>query len=189
MKWLLIFATAREAAATIRALSAVRTADNRYSFSGGALLLCGMGLEASARSAALAPAEGFRWMNVGVAGSLDSRLSVGTFQSVGSVGLLGGKDPILIDPQGEALLLSSPTPIHAPPKGVQKALIDMEGYSLAQAALERKVPLMVRKVVSDYCSPTSSADILANIDWLSKCMAEEIVNTLRLETTPKASSS
>ena len=137
--WLIIFATLPEASETIRRLGATRTAPNRYAFAGGEILLCGMGLEAASSAAFAAPTEGYRWLNIGAAGSLDPQLPVGSIRSIKSVALLdGSKDPIVIDPNGDATLYSSPTPVYAAPKiDTEHALVDMEGYAIARAAATR----------------------------------------------------
>jgi nucleoside phosphorylase len=199
MKWLIIFATAREAAVTIKMLAADKTSSDRYVFAGGEILICGIGLEMAGHSVSMAPTKGYHWLNVGVAGSVDSSLAVGTCHSVGRVALLhtdnsgrffACKDPFLLDSRGEASLYSSPVPVYAlPDVEVHGALVDMEGYSIARVARERRVPLTIRKVVSDYCCQTSHADILSNIDRLSLRMAEEVVNMLLLESTQRVFSS
>jgi hypothetical protein len=195
MKWLIIFATAREAAVTIKMLVADKTSSNRYIFAGGEILICGMGLEMAGHSVSMAPTKGYHWLNIGVAGSVDPSLAVGECHSVGRVALLHNDNsgrffaskegPLLLDPHGEASLYSSPVPVYARPEvDVHGALVDMEGYAIACVAHERQVPLTMRKVVSDYCCQTSHADILSNIDWLSQRMAEEVVN-MRLQGTTR----
>ena len=186
-KRLIIFATLREAAATIQALAADKTGCDRYSFAGGEIMLCGMGLEAAARSISTAPTEGYSWLNVGAAGSVDARVPVGAFRSIGRVTLLPTEDFLILDSSDGALLYSSPTPVYEVPKRcVDGALVDMEGYAIAYAAQKKGVPLEMKKIVSDHCSQTSHADILANIDWLSRQMADEIFNMIHWETTPTA---
>jgi hypothetical protein len=199
IKWLIIFATAREAAVTIKMLAADKTSSDRYVFAGGEILICGMGLEMAGHSVSMAPTKGYHWLNVGVAGSVDPSLAVGTCHSVGRVALLHNdnsgrffacKDPFPLDPRGEASLYSSPVPVYALPEvEVHGALVDMEGYAVAHVARERRVPLTIRKVVSDYCCQTSHADILSNIDRPSLRMAEEVVNMLLQESTQRVFSS
>jgi nucleoside phosphorylase len=198
MKWLIIFATPREAAVTIQMLAATKITDARYAFPEGEILLCGMGLEAAAQSVSVAPIHGYQWLNIGLAGSIDSRLSVGTSCLVGSVGLLyrdgsgcllAQEDPLLLDPCGASFLYSSPIPVYAAPKvDPHCALVDMEGYAITRAAREKGAPLIMRKVVSDHCTQTSHTDILSNIDWLSRRMADEVVNTLLQASSPRVSS-
>ena len=195
MKWLIIFATAREAAVTIKKLSAEKTqvSGDRYAFSEGEILICGMGLGVAGSSVSMAPTTGYHWMNIGVAGSVDPSLPVGTCCSIGRVALLrndkqahGGA--FLLDPYGESSLYSSPVPMYMRPEvDAHSALVDMEGYAIARVAHERHVPLTMKKVVSDYCCQTSHADILSNIDRLSQRMAEEVVNMLLQESSQRVS--
>ena len=179
--WLVIFATLLEAAETIRAFKACQRASNRYVFAQGEILLCGMGFEAAAASLLTAPVEGHRWLNIGVAGSLDPQVPLGAVRSVQRAALLDGShDPILIDPKGDALLYSSPTPVYAIPSQIDaaNALVDMEGYVIACAAQARGVPLVMKKIVSDYCSETSHSDILGNMGPLSRRMTEELLDQI-----------
>ena len=177
--WLIIFATFGEATETIRALEATQTASDRYSFAGGEVLLCGMGLENAGRVASTAPTTGYRWLNIGLAGSLDPSVPVGTSRLVGRVAVLQEdvpEDLLTIDPNEDAFLYSSPTPVYtAPHVDACNAFVDMEGHAIARAARARNVPLIIRKIVSDHCSETSHADILANIDKLSAAMAKEVL--------------
>lgn len=188
VKWLIIFATNREAAATIQKLAADKISPNRYLFLDGEIMVCGMGLEAAHHSASEAPTAGYRWLNIGLAGSLDPLLPVGSIRSIGRVGLLqsdesgryaAGEAFFSLEPNG-ATLYSSPKPVYSAPEvEVQDALVDMEGYAIASVAQRRGVPLILRKVVSDHCSNSSRADILSNIDRLSHHMAEEVASNLR----------
>ena len=188
VKWIIIFATNREAAATIQKLAADKISSNRSLFFGGEIMVCGMGLEAAHHSASEAPTVGYRWLNIGLAGSLDPRLSVGSMRSIGRVGLLrsdesgryaASEDLLPLEPNG-ATLYSSSNPVYSVPEvKVHDALVDMEGYAIASVAQRRGVPLILRKVVSDHCSNSSHADILSNIDRLSHHMAEEVASNLR----------
>ena len=178
ISWLIMFATLHEADETIRMFRAEQTAPGQYAFTGGKILLCGMGLEAASSAAFAAPIEGYRWLNIGLAGSLDAQISLGAVRSIKSVSLLDGStSPIVIDPDGDTLLYSSPTPVYAAPE-VNAALVDMEGYAIACAAKEKGAALSMRKVVSDYCSKSSHTDILDNMEFLSCRMAEEVSRIL-----------
>lgn len=187
VKWLIIFATVREAAVTIQNVGATKISPDRYLFSGGEILICGMGLEAAGRSVSLAPTVGHHWLNIGLAGSIDPLLPVGTTCSIGRVGLLHAdeagrfvahEDSFSLEPGGTTLY-SSPIPVYSSPEvDANDALVDMEGYAIARVAQRKGVPLIMRKVVSDYCSNTSHGDIFSNIDRLSHHMAEVAIKTL-----------
>lgn len=195
MKWLIIFATAREAAVTIKKLSAEKTqvSGDRYVFSEGEILICGMGLSLAGLSVSMAPTIGYHWMNIGVAGSVDPGLPVGTCCSIGRVALLQNdkqayESAFLLDPYGDSSLYSSPVPMYTRPEvDTQNSFVDMEGYAIAREAYERQVPLTMKKVVSDYCCQTSHDDILSNIDRLSQRMAEEVLNMLPRESSQRVS--
>ena len=195
MKWLIVFATAREAAVTAKMLAADKSSDNRYAFPGGEILICGMGLDTAGISVSTAPTAGYRWLNIGVAGSVDSGVPVGSCCSIGRVALLQDdsqvhKKAFLLDPFGESSLFSSRVPVYTRPEVDScRVLVDMEGFAIARVAYERQVPLTMKKVVSDYCCQTSHDDILSNIDRLSQRMAEEVVNMLHQESSQQVSSS
>jgi hypothetical protein len=191
VQWLIIFATLREAAITIQAVEADKVGPDRYLFSGGEILICGMGLEAASRSVSRAPAVGYQWLNVGLAGSIDPLLAVGAVCSIGRVGLLRADESgrFVADKGSFSLgsyvttLYSSQKPVYTRPEvSAKDTLVDMEGYAIARVAQEKGVPLIMRKVVSDDCSNTSHAKILANIDRLSWRMAEEVVVETRVAT-------
>jgi nucleoside phosphorylase len=198
MRVLFFFATYREAAATIKKLGAVKNdvCEGTYRFSRGEILVCGMGVEAVTRVAARAPSQGCCWVNIGLAGSLDTAVAMGTAVSIGSTMMLEWNcEHNAYGPVGEGIelcssssarLFTSPVPLYSSPL-VPRAFsfIDMEGYALARTAKERAAPLSMVKIVSDYCTSSSHTTILENLDVLSERIAEEAVRAL--STRPQAS--
>ena len=186
MKILFFFATYREAAATISKFGAVGNGvcDDVYHFSGGEILVCGMGMEAVACVAAEVSSQNCCWVNIGIAGSLDTTIAVGTAVSIGRANMLEwNQERNAYVPIGEELelcssssarLFTSPVPLYSHPLVPPNlSFIDMEGYALARKAKEREVPFFMLKIVSDYCTSSSHTAILENIDVLSERIAEE----------------
>lgn len=187
MKIIFFFATFQEAVQMLRMVNAREREkeSGHYLFSEGEIVICGMG-GVSARAAALkAQVEDAWWVNLGVAGSLDSTLHIGQAVRIGVAAGLTWDDQkkrychrqneqVVLDDALPGTVFSAPVPLYrAPEVGSTACLVDMEGYALACAAREVHARLSMIKVVSDFCTDDSHEVIAANMERLSFCLAEQ----------------
>lgn len=195
---IIFFATLLEASATIRRLNAVPQQEvNRYLFKDGEIIITGIGIEAAHRAAMRAPSTDCSWVNLGIGGCVQNCFPIRTVVCIGRVSLLqwvaerGVFCPqplstILIDPSHPASLFSAPSPVYSTPEVPEgRALVDMEGYAFAKVAHEKKVPISIIKVVSDFCTKNSHREIMGTIDALSERLAEVCFSTQSLASIPR----
>lgn len=101
-----------------------------------------------------------RWINLGVAGSLQQKFKTGTVLGI---------EKVFCDPPGFELptlsnlesghvrgrLITVPQPVHDEPTKIrlsqQADVVDMEGYALAWSAHMARIPIQICKIVSDEC--------------------------------------
>lgn len=180
-------ATLQEAHDLILRVSAKTSGPNSFSFAGGDIIITGMGPLAACRAARGASSKTF-WVNIGIAGTFDEGLSLGRCVTVGYAFGLGWdaerhffikERGLLLHEQYKATLYTAHRPVHEKIfKTSAFSCIDMEGYAIARVAAARKVPVLVTKVLSDYCSSTSSHVISRDLPILSKQVAREALNII-----------
>lgn len=182
------FATLREAARTITMFEAVEKEGEkgRFLFPGGEIIICGMGVDSARAAVSQATFEQCVWINLGIAGCIDVSVPVGTAIPIGRTALLHkageeytylSEEMIVLNTALPATVFTAPQPLYAPPQvSCLMSLVDMEGYACAKIAYERRVPLFMTKVVSDFCTSTSHADIIKNVDALSYVLADEALS-------------
>lgn len=180
MKPLFLFATLAEARVTIERGSFCQTGENLFSCGDRSIVIIGMGPKAALRGIERLPTDGVRWINIGIAGAFDRALHFGQKCQIGSTAFLSrGRvyDHLIVPKGGDTILYTSPTPVYEAPH-FYKGVVDMEGHVVAKVALQKKVPLSIIKVVSDYCSPDTSEIIRKKLGELSELLsiaiAEEI---------------
>lgn len=169
---LLLFADPKEAAPSLDLLRA-KQCDEGYCFEGGRIVITGWGKQAG--GVALRYGQGATIIyNLGFAATLhdDPLFSLHRVLSAH-----------LIDNQGLTLnnagkrLLSVDTPLHDSALRKQLSLrwdlIDMEGYSIAQAAEALNKPCQLWKIVSDTGEEGASATIRQHTETLSLLLAKK----------------
>lgn len=183
MKSLFLFATLAEAQASINRFMAHQVAENVFSFGIHSIVIVGMGPQKASCTVEGLPTCGVRWVNVGIAGSIDRSLPFGSLCRIGTTAFLCKErayDHQHIREGVDTLLYTSPFPVYeAPACCKQGSLIDMEGHVIAKIALQKKVPFSLLKVVSDYCSQDTTASIKKHMGELSS-MLSEVVDELAL---------
>jgi nucleoside phosphorylase len=189
MNIVFFFATLQEAEITIRMVDAIEKDERKthFLFEGGEIIISGMGMVAARAAASTAPSKECRWVNLGVAGSLEKTLPIGTAVPIGRTVALQWhsergvyhhipEEMLIVDRSLPAVLFTSPVPLYSAPDVSEKiSLVDMEGYALACVAREKNISFSMVKVVSDFCTDTSHATISKNIDALSYRLAEEAI--------------
>lgn len=155
-KTLLIFATREEAAETISALHAKQHDEYTYTYSGGLLLITGMGMQAIYDIVPHYLSGITEIYNYGVAGAINKELPRFSVHSIAQVTSTNRK-PIFLQTNG--LHLHSVLKPQYTTSGLSADLVDMEGYAICEVANQHQIPCSLIKVVSDYCSSTSKIDI------------------------------
>jgi hypothetical protein len=178
VKTLFLFATFAEAKVSIEQVGAHLEDDGMYVFGGHKIVIIGMGPKNASLTVEKLPSDGFRWVNIGIAGALDSSLSLGQPYSIGTTAFLCGKkiyDHQVIDRNVDTVLYTSSVPVYERPSCCMgRALIDMEGHAVAKIACQKSVPLSFIKVVSDYCSKDSHRLIKERLPELSRRLSEAL---------------
>ncbi len=186
---LILFATEREARATIKRLKATACKDY-YLFSEGIIAITGMGIHAAQAMCMRFALEVEEIWNLGIAGSFRSDIQWGEVVAISSVGKLvphmekldtksqeiaSQALPLFSLTSSGYRLLSSDVPIHDLELHGNLSdrgdLVDMEGYGIAYAAAFYKRPCYMWKVVSDFCSPEGRERIWDNLDTYSECLS------------------
>jgi len=160
-----------------------------------ALIISGMGKQhaASAAEAALAGFEVSRVINAGICGALEDGVDRGAIFRVDRVGdgdnPAAGKTYELTHPKcsrwGDIpfrTLLSVTTPVMDPERRAELAafgaIVDMEGFAVAQVCISRSTPLTMLKGVSDMADNQGKSDIIKNLTGVSTRLAELIIEEL-----------
>lgn len=195
---LITFATHREAAPTLKALEASSSNQkNLYTFSGGYLLITGIGMLAAASQTSLHIPLAQEVWNFGIAGALKDGLAIGTVCPVQSVSkfLLLPEDadahtetfsstifPVFSLNTSGIKLISSDFPIHHSQTRALLAknnqIVDMEGYGIAYAAKQDQKPCHMWKIISDFAAQDGHKIISQHIDRLAEQTSEFIINEL-----------
>ncbi len=175
MSTLICFATEKEAEASLASLQATKIESHLYHCPYGHILITGMGLTTTYERLSSHMHAITKISNFGIVGALKTNIHVGSIHAVQLV----GRDEQSIQLQRDGLkLISSPVPLHDPQLRDTLAknydIIDMEGFSIAQFAQEKNVPLTMHKIVSDYCTADTSKHIMARLPELSKQLAAHI---------------
>ncbi len=175
MKKIIFIATFEEAEALISVLEAEECSKDRYLFEGGEIIICGVGPEEAALSAK--KAKRGLWLNVGIAGSpVYEREAI---VRIGATALLEAPlECIVLDESFPATLYTSSFPVYSVPKvGESHYLVDMEGFSIARVAYERKIPCSITKIVSDFCDQDSHKAIQTRLPYYSSKICDLVFNS------------
>ncbi len=171
MKTLLIFATQREAAPTLK-----------KQFKNCTSIITGMGPLPTFKAISQQIQHYDRIVNAGICGTFDEKTAVGSIHTVSRLEYLplkqhqGSLFPSLrIHPEGQTLY-TSPVPVYESKR--ETGLVDMEGYVLAHLALKHKKPIQMYKIVSDFCSKDSKEHILKRIDALALTLSDYLETVL-----------
>ena len=190
MERLLLFALHLEALPTLEALQAQLYSKDHYRFSGGHLVISGVGSYAAQLAVTrLAPQVEEIW-NLGFAGAIDDQLQIGTVEEIGivkkhlplprldatSLQITEAHLP-QIDLGGEVCLATSDFPIHdsnLQPQGAH--LVDMEGYGIAYAANALGKRCRMWKIVSDFASKGGREMIRREAKALAEKLAQRVMD-------------
>ena len=188
MEKLLVFALLHEAAATIDRLKAKQTDSNLYTFDGGEIVICGLGIHAAQSSVSEHIHKCDEVWNLGLAGALTEELPLTTLVAIGRVTKyvpvqdldshsqnLMEEHLIPFELGGEYSLTTSDFPIHTKEHRPPKChLVDMEGYGIAFAARHLGKKCRMWKIVSDFASPGGVQLIKQNREYYSKLLAKKV---------------
>ncbi len=209
-KILILFAQHAEAEGTIRRLRAEAVAGqfaevwsegripSLYQFSKGEIAISSVGLHAAQMTAAHRGMSCDEIWNLGLAGALTERHSIGTLLPIGTVGkfvpieeerldkgsleCLSSILPHLSIDGSSGRLVSSDFPIHDADHrkrlGENWDLVDMEGYGIAFAAAHLNKKCRMWKIVSDFASPGGREMIRKHKVQLSESIADTIEGML-----------
>lgn len=186
---LIVFATLREAQATLHLLNAQYLTENVYTYPEGRILISGIGMLAVCHSLTPHLVEATEIFNLGLAGALDDSLELGSVVHIGNASL-HLPFPKEIDPFSRQLaekcypnihlekgasLITSLIPVHDlsfKKELSQKAsLVDMEGYGVAYMAQKQGIPCNLVKVVSDFSKEEQTPLLLQNISLFADKLA------------------
>ncbi|MCH9610568.1 MAG: Futalosine hydrolase [Chlamydiales bacterium] len=196
MKRLLACAVYHEVEETIHRFDAKKIGDNLFTYSGGAIVVTGMGVH-NAQAAVSEHLGGYDevW-NFGLAGGLDGSLPWCEVVEIGKVvkyvpieDLDEHSKKIMdehlqpIELSGKETLMTSDFPIHSKRHRQEGChLVDMEGYGVAFAAKHLNRPCRMWKIVSDFCSEDGVAMIHNNKKKYSTLLADLIENESNCHT-------
>lgn len=186
---LITFATVEEAQYTLEYFEARPISDGLYQYDLGMIAITGIGPFAAHIVATALSENVDEIINIGLAGSLNANLEVGTIHSVAKLSKylwhpkghehakksLAGSLPAVTLKDSGLHLCTVDWPV------VEEQLVDelrttydivdMEGYSVAFAANALDKKCMVYKIISDHCSSDSSAQIRSLLGDLSRSIA------------------
>lgn len=178
-KPLLVFATLLEANSALQKFHAKQIKPNLYESDKFDFLITGMGVAKTMQSLALAPSYKLV-INIGFCGALkDFR-----FGDIFEVTKVGKHQEISfhLTSQGHfasASLITYDFPVHDQTLrqllAVDYDLVDMEGWGIATVCSSKKTPYRLLKIVSDFCSTTTSQEIQEKGGELSELIASSSI--------------
>lgn len=176
---LLIFATFLEAEATLASHPyETLIPDTLYRFSDTYLLITGMGPSPAAQKTTLYAPTASCIYNFGIAGSLHSHHTLFSWHTVSVVTHHATKKSFILSKTPGSRLLTLDTPLYDEQlrNSLQTHydLVDMEGFAIAEAASYLNIPTYLHKIVSDFCSSSTSDTIRLHIKTLSQKIADKI---------------
>ena len=114
-------------------------------------------------------------VNIGLAGALRPDLVEGTIYPIGRVSY--NNNTLVLENEGLALATCD-KPQYNSILGHSYDLVDMEGYVVAAYAKKNNIPCALYKLVSDFCTETTSQQIAANLPKFSEIIASFLHNRI-----------
>lgn len=196
-KTLLLFATKLEASSLLEP-TYTQKAENLYAFPNYDLLITGMGSFAAMASLSCHLTQYQKVISCGFAGSLDASCTLGqvyTLKSIERLSLtpLSGTAQSIFEQACPVLHplttvnlpakrgLTTDFPLHTtslPEITSRFDLVDMESYGVEWVCQSRKLPCLHLRVISDFCSATTSASIKEHAQTLSTILSKALQNLL-----------
>lgn len=176
----ILFATVKEAEASLKMLQAELITESLYKYSQGHILITGMGMEATQCTLSQFSDHFDECINLGIAGGLRKEMTKERLYPIARAASQEGQ--IEISPDGFHLYTHH-SPLHDPRErdrlGREHHLVDMEGYTIAKWCQIHDKRCSLFKIVSDFCTETTSDEIRAALPALSNTLSQQLQQLLK----------
>jgi len=174
-KQCILFATLQEAEVTLSTLNAEKITQELYKSANGHILITGMGMQHTEKMLLNYIHLFDDFLNMGIAGALKTDIVQDTLLQIRAV----SSQESTIELQEAGLhLFTHHEPLHDPNERDRLAevhdLVDMEGYTIAKLCKAHKKSCRLYKIVSDFCTKTTSEEIRQALPKLSKQLAAHV---------------
>lgn len=183
MKVLIAFATYLEAAFTIKQMAASQIDEHLFECIPYKIVITGMGPDVTTRTLAKYIHNADLILNFGIVGALREGFIVGSLHPIKEVS--NGSTTIYLQDAGMKLYTMT-SPLHDPELrdhlGKSHDLVDMEGHAIANVTKQHKKGCRLYKMVSDFCTETTSAEIREKLPRLSELLFYELKTQINNDT-------
>lgn len=187
MNTLIAFATYLEAACTIKQMAATQIDEHLFEAKPYRIVITGMGPDVTERTLQRHIHDADLILNFGITGALREGFTVGALHEIKEVS--DGATTIYLQDTGMKLYTMA-SPLHDPELrdhlGKSHDFVDMEGHAIAKVAKQHKKGCRLYKMVSDFCTKTTSAEIRARLPLLSELLFYELSTQINRDAAKAA---